>query len=466
MRFRRALGTLVGLSFVVGVTAMVACGSDSSEFGAGGGDGDGSTPENPNGDLFSSDGGTEIQDSGGKLVPTDGACASSKAEAVLSKRPVDIIVIIDNSGSMDGEIHEVENQINQNFATIIGGSGLDYRVIMLSRYGSWKQSQSICVSSPLSGANCLAIFPDGGASTDAGKPQETPRFFHYNREIASEDGWCRLLDAFAKGDNQDGYTLHAAGFGPLLRAEAFKTIVLITDDGMNCSVTANKPDGGTITGTWNDNAQVDAGFTVAASFDLALRNMSPTQFGDPDGGRNYVYHSIVALADFAGDAGADAGDPKMHPPTAPVITAMCSPGAQEPATGSQALSVLTGGLRYPTCTLSYTAIFQEMAKGVVQSSGVSCDFLVPQPPPGDTLDLNSLAVQYKPGGTGAVQEFSRAADLASCAANQFWLEGGANGTVHLCPSTCNTVKADLAASVSVVSGCARLDQGSSGGVPK
>lgn len=463
MRIRTVLA---GMS-LVSLAVVVACGSDDgSEFGNGGGaDEDASASGDPS-SLFNTDATVEAQDAGSTPTGDGAACASSKAEAVLTKRPVDILFVIDNSGSMDGEIVEVQKQINQNFANIIGASGIDYRVIMLSRYGAVIPGESICVSGPLSGANCAQIFPDGSLPTngDAGKPAETARFYHYNREVDSEDGWCRILDAFAKGDNSDGYTLHPNGYGPLLRPEAFKTIVVMSDDGINCSVTANHPDGGTLSGSYNDNATVDGGYAAANSFDQHLRALAPNQFGDGDGGRNYVYHSIIALAPFTGDAGG--ADPKMHPPSAPVITQMCTPGAQEPGTGHQALSVLTGGYRYPSCTLSYTAIFQEMAKGVVKSSAVSCDFPVPQPAPGETLDLASLAVQYKPGGdAGAVQEFTPAADLASCAPGKFWLEGGANGTVHLCPETCAAVKSDLTASISVVSGCARLNPPPSG-VPK
>ena len=51
---------------------------------------------------------------------------------------------------------------------------------------------------------------------------------------------------------------------------------------------------------------------------------------------------------------------------------------------------------------------------------------------GQTLDLNTLAVQYRPGGSGAIQEFGLAPSLAECAPGKFWIEGGATGTVHLC----------------------------------
>ena len=92
------------------------------------------------------------------------------------------------------------------------------------------------------------------------------------------------------------------------------------------------------------------------------------------------------------------------------------------------------------------------------------DFPIPQPAAGQTLDLATLAVDYKPGNGGAIQEFGLVGSLAQCAAGKFYIEGGATGTIHLCPATCTAVKADLQAKVSVVSGCARLSEG--GGGPK
>src|SRR5205809_1095005 len=70
---------------------------------------------------------------------SDAACAMASAHATLVRMPVDLIFIIDNSGSMSDEIHGVETNINTNFVDIIKKSGLDYRVIMLTHYGSWNQ---------------------------------------------------------------------------------------------------------------------------------------------------------------------------------------------------------------------------------------------------------------------------------------------------------------------------------------
>ena len=365
------------------------------------------------------------------------ACASSSAKTTLTKMPVDIIFVVDNSGSMSGEIVEVQNQINTNFATIIGASGIDYRVIMIARHGAANSGQSVCVSAPLSGTTCSPIPT---------KPAETARFFHYNEEVASTDAWCKILTTFKKADSTDGYTLHAKGWEEALRANAFKTFIVVSDDRISCGVGINN---------FNDSNTIAAGKTTAAAFDTALLALSPAQFGTA-AKRNYVFHSINGVAPF------DATDlTKATPPAAPVTLSMCTPGAVNSGTGHQSISALTGGLRYPSCGLNYTTIFQAVAKGIVEGAAIACDFPVPQPPPGETLDLASLAVQYRPQGTGAPDEFTEVANEAACAPGKFYVTGGATGTIHLCAATCTTVQADPTADIRVVSGCARL-----GGGPK
>ena len=102
----------------------------------------------------------------------DAACAEVRAEATLQKKPVDIIFVIDNSGSMTDEILAVQTNINKNFADIINKSGLDYRVIMVASHGDARSAQSVCISAPLSRhASCSPLPPQPGINP--------PRFYHY-----------------------------------------------------------------------------------------------------------------------------------------------------------------------------------------------------------------------------------------------------------------------------------------------
>ena len=111
------------------------------------------TPAEP-GDL---DGLVEVEPEPSQTISIDQACVIDKAKAVLVKQPVDIIVLLDNSGSMEDEAAAVEANININFASVLENSGVDYRVILISRQRrgpreeSGESSTSICVQTPLSG---------------------------------------------------------------------------------------------------------------------------------------------------------------------------------------------------------------------------------------------------------------------------------------------------------------------------
>ncbi|MGE3672923.1 MAG: hypothetical protein AB7K71_24830 [Polyangiaceae bacterium] len=361
-------------------------------------------------------------------LTADSACESQSAEATLVKKPVDIIIVIDNSGSMGGEIEAVQNNININFASIIGSSGIDYRVIMLARHGSFSSGQSICVEAPLSG------IPAGGCSPPPAQPVNTATFFHYSEEIASHNSLCKILDTFRKPDE---FNLAPNGWEQWLRTESFKMFVEISDDGVSCT--------STVTGeNFSDGDNTSGGTTVGNAFDISLRTLSPAMFGDPAGERNYRFYSIVGLAQ-----NSPATDP--WPATAPIQDTRCSPGSAGQGTGYQQLSILTDALRYPSCeNASFDSIFLAIADGVIAGSKVACEFDIPEPPEGETIDLETVVVSYTPGAGGAEQRYKQVADAASCAADSFYIE---NDRIFLCPDTCTVVQADDAAKVGILFGC-------------
>ena len=140
---------------VLGGAAAVCSPACNGEITSGDPNGDGGT----GGGGGNGDGGLDLRG----VIDRDAACASVRAEATLTKKPVDIIVVIDNSGSMTEEIVGVQDNINDNFATVLDKSGLDYRVILIGDYFTSVQPAegaganptdklSICISTPLGGA--------------------------------------------------------------------------------------------------------------------------------------------------------------------------------------------------------------------------------------------------------------------------------------------------------------------------
>lgn len=334
----------------------------------------------------------------------DAACGTVKAEATLSKAPVDIIFVIDNSQSMTLEITSVQNNINQNFAQIIQNSGIDYRIIMISRHGSAANQQSICINAPLAGnASCNPI---------PATPANTANFFHYSVEIGSTDSYTQITRTY---NTRDEHGLAPNGWSAWLRPNAMKTFVEITDDNSNTSV---------------------------ANFETALFALTPKMFGDATK-RNYTFHSIC---------GVKENTPANKPYAAadPVVTTACST-AQNNSRIHQDLSKLTGGLRYPVCeTTSYDAVFQAVAQGVITGAQVSCNFPVPTAPMGKKYNLETAQLEYTPGNGGAKKILNQVANAGACAANSFYIE---NNQVNLCGASCTEVTADSTAKIEFLLEC-------------
>ncbi|MCC6552649.1 MAG: hypothetical protein IT372_06440 [Polyangiaceae bacterium] len=414
----------LGLSAVAAVAAGCS-GDENTGTGAGGpgGTGTGASGGTGSGGGLGFGGG---EDDGG-LTP-DSACAAQEAEATLTKRPVDVIIVIDNSGSMTSEIVAVQDNINVNFASIIEASGIDYRVIMIADHGSASGSQSVCVEMPLSSASCSPIPPEPG--------QNPPIFFHYSNEIASHNSLCRVLDTFA-GGVPDDYGFAPNGWSEWLRPDSLKVFVEITDDGTTCSTSTLAQNV-----SLDDNDNGADGLTAGAAFDAALLALSPAHFGDATL-RNYVFYSIVGVSE---------NDPATAPwqPGDPMVPGHCST-AVAPGTAYQALSMTTGGLRFPMCqTGSYDAVFQAIADGVISGATVECEFPVPDPPPGETIDLSTVQVEYTPGGGGPKQTFTQVPNALECGPGKFYIDAD---VIHLCGEACATVQSDDAAKLSILYGC-------------
>jgi hypothetical protein len=388
------------------------------------------------------------QGTGGMIFSTGGSgqgggepCAQQSADASIVNRPVDIIFVIDNSGSMSAEIQEVEEQINSNFAAIIDNADppIDYRVVMVSQFGN-SGSQRICIAAPLGGIPDNDM--DGHCDSIPSEPVNTSKFFHHSVFISSYNGLCRFVQQFSTGD---GFGLQPNGYQDVLRDDSFKFLAVITDDRSSTG-----QQNGCTSPLYDDLNTVAGGQTVAAQFDADLMALSPLHFGADPMDRNYSFWSIVALAPFSPTSMLPYGDP--HPPdetVAPVTTAECTPSAQNSGTGYQALSILTGGYRYPTCGLDYTAIFQLMAEGVILGAQAPCEFDIPEPPAGQTLDLSTVEVSYNSDGT-PVGTFDQVATLGDCTPTSFYID---MDKIILCPDACTTVQADEKAELKVLYGC-------------
>jgi hypothetical protein len=343
----------------------------------------------------------------------DEACLSESAEAsVGAPVPVDIIIAIDSSGSMEGEIEAVEQNISNNFADIIGQSGIDFRVILVADYPPAERNFAICIGAPLSTDDCLDPLPTAPGT-------RFPTFFHYDTFVGSHDAFEVLLDTF---DSPDQHGQMPSGWGAVLRNNSVKTFLLISDD--------------------DPNLQAD-------DFDAQLLALSPEHFGGSED-RNYVWHSIIGMGE-----NAPATAPWL--PTDPVVDAQCAPGSESAAQEYQNLSILTGGLRFPLCdNASFDVVFRAIAAGVIDQVSLPCALSIPEPPAGTVVDGDAMALVYTPGNGDPARSLARVDSEAACAGDGFFLDGE---LVTLCPETCADVLVDETGVLALHAACVTPGEG-------
>ena len=115
--------------------------------------------------------------SGASGTSGNGTCAA--VSAATAKAKVDIIFVIDDSGSMTEELAQIKTNVN-TFASKIGTIGLDYTVTFIVKKGT--SGNTICVPAPLAGASCA---------------DNPPKFHHVNQDVQSTDSFRPLMRAIA-----------------------------------------------------------------------------------------------------------------------------------------------------------------------------------------------------------------------------------------------------------------------------
>lgn len=136
-------------------------------------------------------------------APDNPSCA--KAEVEAKKAPVDIIMAVDQSGSMSDDITNVKANILQ-LSNFLQTTGLDYRVVMIATPGTG--SYDVCVPEPLAGPGC----------TSKGN-----QFLSVPRNVQSNDALSIILQTL---DQASG----PYAWGTFLRKEAIKAFIPVTDD--------------------------------------------------------------------------------------------------------------------------------------------------------------------------------------------------------------------------------------------
>lgn len=179
--------------------------------------------------------------SGGASGTSGGSCAAVAAKTEKAK--VDIIFVIDNSGSMTEEMTQIRTNVN-TFASKIGTVGLDYTVTFIVKRGvpTTNDPRVICVPAPLG----------VGAPSCGDKP---PTFHHVPQDVQSTDSFELILSTYE------------TSWKNYLRPEATKVFIEVTDDESDISYT---------------------------QFDQRLLAKLPAGMFGTAAARKYIFHSIIS----------------------------------------------------------------------------------------------------------------------------------------------------------------------------
>lgn len=234
----------------------------------------------------------------GKLQ-SDAACA--KLNVAASRPPVDVIVAVDTSGSMQEESVNVQNNINK-MSDFLKASGVDYRVVMIAAppnplFPPGWGPPSICVPPPLGGPSC---------KSNGTLYRQVPD------EVGSTDALQVILETYDS----------AGKWNDFLRPEAFKAFIIVTDD----------------------NATQPLPAPVHATFDTELLKRGSGTFGTATA-RKYIFYPIC---------GAKDSDP----------TQKCGDGMVNNGQTYVDLAKLTGGRTYQLCTTDFGPAFTGVGKGL------------------------------------------------------------------------------------------------------
>ena len=395
----------------------------------------GTDPENPDSDGDGVSDGDEVF-LGTDPTVADQSCADDTGTATPQSRPVDIIVAVDNSSSMSGEIRAVVDRINNDFAAILEMNNVDYQIILVSRHGAIDHRQNscddhgICIEPPLASGACMPNQP----------PMTTELFRHYSVCINSEDSFRKLAGSFDRSPPS-----WAGAFRP---SEYFATAPDPDDDDVRTPIDT-APDGWHVwlrPGALRAFLEIsdDDSNEAASDFIDWMYSKDPMYFGTAEE-PNWVFHSIL---------GIDENDPANQPwgPDDPVVTGRCR-GGEGIGRDYQELSTMSRGLRFPLCNNdSFDVIFQALAADVVEGVAVPCRFQPSVLSSGAEPDFNRVIVIYEPG-TGTARALQRVDDESACADGDFYVDGN---EIQLCTGTCSAVEMDAEATISIRVGCTAI----------
>jgi hypothetical protein len=119
----------------------------------------------------------------------------------------------------------------------------------------------------------------------------------------------------------------------------------------------------------------------------------------------------------------------------------------------------TQGVGGDLCLQDFAPVFDDLADAVIGASQLDCEWDIPAPPPGETLEPSLVNVQYTPSSTGVAETVFHLDGAASCGGAEGWHydDEASPSRVIACPATCARLQADPNAKLDVLFGCQTIN---------
>jgi hypothetical protein len=353
------------LILLVSASALNACsGSPDPALGGVGkpantDDGAGDSQEEGDGDVGDGDDDDDDGDGDGNGDGDEG-CGSITKEAKIERGPVDIIWVIDSSGSMDDEFFNVMSNLSA-FADGLNKSGANAKVVTMHGF-----SQLL---------DPVSLTPFG---------MDPKRYKYLNVNVSSWDALTQLIANFDK-------------YKSFLRPDAPTHVLVVSDD----------------------ESITELGGMTGADFKSQMEAKL---------GHGFFFHAVVADGKN-GCNGFNVGTTYMT------------------------LADETKGEKLPICTSDWSGLFKKLESAVIASAPLPCDFEVPAPPAGMSLDPNLVDVGFTAPGAKTKESFPKAMEESACGDRLGWFfdDNAAPTRIEFCPSACTKVKAG--GSIGIAFGC-------------
>ena len=404
MRVRRTnwLGMVVG-GLSLGLALVGACSAGGGSGRGGASEGGGASGASGQGGAGATGGnGPGAGGTGGDIFPTTGSggaggalpdadTCASVSSEAQAGKQPADIIIAVDTSGSMSE-EIAEVQANLNvFAQLITASGIDVHVVLIA-------DATMCIPAPLGSGSCN------------GMDEKLPNYRHVVQTVASTDALQQILNMHPQ-------------YKDVLRPNAVKTIAVVSDDDSDLGATA---------------------------FTNQLLALDPTFTG-------YKFDAIVSF---------EGGEQCIFQcgfgacPTCPFTCCDKSSFACEPISAAEGkvykqLVQQTSGVLGNLCIQNFDPVFNDMATAVVSEAKISCDYPIPVPPDGTTIDPKKVNVKYTNSNGTETTIYNVPTGQAGCGTTGGWYYDvpAAPTKITVCANTCAALQGDVGGKVEVLFGC-------------